>query len=299
MILDPTYATLLPLLSAFGYALAAIIIKRATEDGAGPWRIGFVVNVTMALLFQVFWLFDDGQGRAMVLSDVVHALIVGGVFFTGQYFTFLALSRGDVSVTTPVLGVKVLFVAFIATLVLGQPLTTSLWVATVLTCIAMVLLGGEWRADRARVLQSLLFGGLAAFLFATSDILTQTWVGELGMPRFVPIAFGSMLIYSAMLVPKFSAPLTALPTRTLLITVGGGVLLWLQCTGMVIAISLGHEVTRTNILYNTRGIWSVLLVWVVGHWFGNSERSVGRAVMTRRLLGALLLLSAVFLVRRS
>jgi hypothetical protein len=45
-------------------------------------------------------------------------------------------------------------------------------------------------------------------------------------------------------------------------------------------------------------LWSVVLVWVVGHWFGNVERSVGRAVMTRRLLGAAILLGAVFLVRR-
>ena len=67
---------------------------------------------------------------------------------------------------------------------------------------------------------------------------------------------------------------------------------------MVLAISLANEVTRTNILYNTRGLWSVVLVWVVGHWFGNVERSVGQAVMTRRLLGAAILLGAVFLVRR-
>jgi len=295
----PATATLLPLLSAFGYAVAAIILKRATEDGAGPWRIGFVVNMTMALLFQVFWLFDDGQGGAFTVVAVAHALIVGAVFFAGQYFTFLALSRGDVSVATPVLGAKVLFVAFLAALTMGQALTTSIWIATVMTCVAMALLGGEWRADRARALRSLLYGGLAAFLFATSDILTQTWVGELGMTHFAPVAFGSMLVYSWILVPKFSAPLSSLPGRTLLVTVAGGSLLWLQCTGMVVAISLGHEVTRTNILYNTRGIWSVVLVWVVGHWFGNVERTVGRAVMTRRLLGAALLLGAVFLVRRS
>lgn len=298
MTIDSTTATLLPLLSAFGYAVAAIILKRSTEGGAGPWRIGFVVNMTMGALFQTFWLFDDGQGGPFTAVAVLHALIVGAVFFAGQYFTFLALSRGDVSVTTPVLGAKVLFVAFLAALTMGQALTPAIWVATVMTCVAMVLLGGEWQADRDRALRSLLYGGLAALLFATSDILTQRWVGELGMTHFAPLAFGAMLLYSWLLVPKFSAPLFALPVRSLLWTVGGGALLWLQCTGMVVAISLGHEVTRTNILYNTRGIWSVVLVWVVGHWFGNVERSAGRAVMTRRLLGAAILLGAVFLVRR-
>ena len=101
--------------------------------------------------------------------------------------------------------------AGLAVLVLGQPLTASLWIATVMTCVAMALLGGEWRADRTRMLSSLLYGGLAAFLFATSDILTQTWVGELGMTHFAPLAFGAMLLYSWLLVPKFSQPLRALP----------------------------------------------------------------------------------------
>jgi hypothetical protein len=65
------------------------------------------------------------------------------------------------------------------------------------------------------------------------------------------------------------------------------------------AIAVYREVTKANILYNTRGIWSVVLVWIVGHWFENSEREHGTRVMIRRLAGAALLLSAVFLsIRR-
>jgi hypothetical protein len=48
-------------------------------------------------------------------------------------------------------------------------------------------------------------------------------------------------------------------------------------------------------LYNTRGIWSVVLVWVIGHWFSNTERSIGKRAMLRRLAGALILLAAVLL----
>ena len=81
MTLSPAVATALPLLSAFGYAVAAIILKRSTEGGAGPWRIGFVVNLTMGALFQLFWLFDDGQGGPFTALAVMHALIVGAVFF--------------------------------------------------------------------------------------------------------------------------------------------------------------------------------------------------------------------------
>ena len=72
-------------------------------------------------------------------------------------------------------------------------------------------------------------------------------------------------------------------------------MLSIQATGIAYSIATFHEVTTTNILYNTRGIWSVVLVWVIGHWFENAERSHGASVMLRRLAAALLLLAAVFL----
>jgi len=56
--------------------------------------------------------------------------------------------------------------------------------------------------------------------------------------------------------------------------------------------------TTTNVLYNSRGVWSVVLVWWVGHWFGNTERARGPGVMLRRLAGSLLLLSAILLLTR-
>ena len=292
--MNPTFATILPLASALGYAVAALILKRATEGGAGPWRIGFVVNLVMALLFQVFWFFSK-ETNPITAMDVLYAAVVGGIFFTGQFFTFLALSKGDVSVTTPVLGAKVIFVAFFAALILHQPIDASLGIATLMTCVAMAMLGGEWRADREKVLPSLVYGGLSALCFATSDILLKHWVGGVGMTRFAPMTFGSMAIYSLLLTTRFSAPLRQLSRITLTWTVAGGALLWLQCAGMVLAISLANEVTRTNILYNTRGIWSVVLVWAIGPWFGNQEREVGRKTMFLRLLGAILLLVAVFL----
>lgn len=57
----------------------------------------------------------------------------------------------------------------------------------------------------------------------------------------------------------------------------------------------GHA-TAGNIVYNLRGIFSVLLVWCLGHWFANEERHVGGRVMSWRLAGAGLLLGAIGLV---
>ena len=48
-------------------------------------------------------------------------------------------------------------------------------------------------------------------------------------------------------------------------------------------------------VYSARGLWSVLAVWWVGHWFGNSERNQGSPVFRMRLLGSGLLLLAIVL----
>ena len=78
----------------------------------------------------------------------------------------------------------------------------------------------------------------------------------------------------------------------------GCILNGVQTLGVVIYIGLFHHpnaATAINIVFNSRGLWSVLLVWVVGHWFGNLEREQGTAVMVSRFAGSMLLLGAIAL----
>ncbi len=266
-------------------------LKRAM-DGGHPWRVLFIVNLIGAVLFQT-WLFHGGQPYAPI--HVLHAVLAGTAFFIGQVFTFIAISRGDISIATPVLGTKVIFVALLVFVTGGEELGWKLWVATFLTSLALALLGGEWRANRQRLLVSVVFSFLASVAFAATDVMQQLWVRDIGFGRFGPVMFATVGLLSFALIPFFSAPLREMPRPMVVWAVGGGVLLTLQAMGVAYSIAEYHEVTVTNVLYNTRGLWSVALVWVVGHWFANAERQVGGAVMTRRLIGALILLAAVYL----
>ena len=283
---------LLPLLSAFVYAIAALMLKRATERGIGPWRVSFVTNWIVALIFAPYWL---GDGQAFSWLHLQHAVIAGVTFFFGQVFTFLALTRGDVSVATPVLGTKVLFVAVFATLFAAEPMTSGLWVAAVLTTVATALLGGFGKGKHASPIPSLLFGFTAAAAFALTDVLAQKWAPLWGFNHFAPVMFLTVATLSFGLVPFFRGSLQDLPWRW----VGpGAVLLGLQASGIAYAIMVFGSATTTNIVYNSRGMWSVVLVWTVGHWFDNAERSRGRGVMIRRLAASTLLLAAIIIVVR-
>jgi drug/metabolite transporter (DMT)-like permease len=282
---------ILPLCSAVGYTFAAMALKRAM-DGGHPWRVLFIVNLIGAVLFQT-WLLNGGE--PFTAANITHAVLAGTAFFIGQVFTFIAISRGDISIATPVLGTKVIFVALLVFVTGGEELGWKLWVATFLTSLALALLGGEWKANRQRLLVSVVFSFLASVAFAATDVMQQLWVRDLGFGHFAPVMFATVGLLSFTLIPFFSAPLREMPRPMVVWAVGGGVLLTVQAMGIAYCIAVYHEVTVTNVLYNTRGLWSVALVWVVGHWFANAERQVGGAVMTRRLIGALILLAAVYL----
>ena len=288
----PVAATLLPLCSALGYSFAALMLKRATEGGVGPWRVTFLVNCTAALTFAPWWFTGTAPFEWI---HFWHAVLAGTTFFIGQILTFLALSKGDISITTPIMGTKVILVAFLAVLLAGDQLSPQLWLAAFLTVAATALLGGELRANRQRVLPSLIFGLSAALAYATTDVCQLKWAPAWGFNRFAPVMFATVGTLSLGLIPLFKAPLSQMPARSVAWILGGGLLLSLQATGIAYCIAEFREVTLTNILYNTRGVWSVLLVWLAGSWFSNTERSVGNRIMARRLFGALLLLSAVFL----
>ena len=51
-----------------------------------------------------------------------------------------------------------------------------------------------------------------------------------------------------------------------------------------------------NIVFSARGLFSVVLVWAVGHWFASEERHLEPRVLRARLAGAALMIGAIALV---
>ena len=289
---SPMPPLFIPLLSALGYALAALMLKRATADGAGPWRVSFLTNWVQAAIFSLLWLLPVEHPATP--THVAHAVISGAAFFVGQVFTFLALSRGDVSVATPVLGSKVIFVALFTVLLGAAVVTPGMWAAVGLTAIATALLGAGGRMKSGALFRSLLYGFCAAAAFAFTDVLQQQWVKAWGFSHYAATMFLTVAVLSLGLIPLFRGRLSAVAGRWAL---AGGALLAAQAMGILWSI-LTLGATTTNVLYNSRGIWSVVLVWTVGHWFGNAERTHGRAVMRQRLAGSALLLAAIVLIAK-
>lgn len=282
----------LPLLAAVVYAVGALALKRALFFGLGIWRLTFLSNLAMGLLFLPLLLLGGAEGA----DGRWYQPVLGGLtFLTGQVFTFLALNKGDVSVATPVMGIKVILVAFFSTLLVAEPVSPQLWGGAFLTTLGILLLHGGSAAERRLVLPTLVLAASSAAAFALTDVLVQRWAPQWGIGHFLPLMFGCLTVFSFGFVPFFSGPLWPLPRGGAGWVIGGCCLLALQALILAVTFGVFGDATAVNIVFSSRGLMSVVLVWLAGHWFTSAEQHLGRKVLTRRLCGAGLLVAAIAL----
>ena len=298
-------ALILPLGAGFGYACGAVAIKRALRAGASGAWVNLLCNMVMAVFFQGLWILP---GHPLTLSLMVPPILCGLLFFLGQIFTFKAIDTGDVSVATPLLGAKVLLVAVFSFFLIGKSLPHAIWAASVMASLGIALISYSPGGNHARLLEAVVWSIAAAAVFALTDVLVQRWVPSVGYSRFAPLMFGSMGLFSVVYIPLLiksigprrdalgslfsSCAFSAIPWL-----LAGALLLAVQALAMYSSIGLFGSATMTNILYGSRCLWSVLLVWALGSIAGDSSpRQERLGIMTRRLFGALLLFGAMTLV---
>jgi drug/metabolite transporter (DMT)-like permease len=291
------WAFVLPVCAAVAYVTAALFIKRAAELGADVWRTAFVCNVAIAICFQCLLL---RGGTFKPLAEWWQPALVALLFLSGQIWTFVALSRGDVSVATPVLGLKIIMVAALSAFLLTKPVSAKMWLSAALATAGVMLLNFSGKRQDAGYRRNIGFtivtAGLAGLSYAVFDVLIQQWSPEWGIGRFLPVALGLVGIYSFALIPFFKAPLLALPPFVWRPLAGAALFMSIQTTLFVSTIALFHNAAAANVIYSVRGLLSIAAVWLLGHWFANEEKAQGAAAFAPRLCGAALMFVAVVLV---
>jgi drug/metabolite transporter (DMT)-like permease len=285
--------TALPLIAAIAYAVSALYLKQATIEGGGLWRITFLVNWGQALFLLPLSLLGNAGMSAQTLW---HVLVTSLVFFVGQLCVFAGMRYGDVSVVTPVMGVKVIFVAASVTLFAQQKLPLLWWCAAAISSGAALLLAGG-RPKNGRGVWPGVVGGLSAALaFSSVDVLYQQWAGALGVWKFSAYVAIAMALWSLTLLPILEDAWWKLPSTAIRAFIPGLFATVIQVLLMAYCVVELKGAAWANLLYSSRGLWSILLVWGAGAAFGNSESEAGRNVMVWRLAGAGSMLAAITLV---
>jgi drug/metabolite transporter (DMT)-like permease len=291
--MTPLFATSLPLLAALVYALSALYLKQATMAGGGLWRITFLTTWGQALLFLPLLFTGNGS---LFETNWSHVLLTAVLFYAGQLCVFAGMRFGDVSVVTPVMGIKVLLVAALVVGITHEQLPSVWWLAAGLSAAAAALLGAGRPLGGRSLLPGLLGGLGAALAFAGVDVLFQLWADGPGVWRFSALVALFMGVLSLTLVPFLEGPAWRLSPAALRAFVPGLLMTLAQVLLMAYCVVKLKGAAWANLLYSSRGVWSVLLVWQAGSLFGNTENEIGRAGMIRRLAGAALMLVSIALV---
>ncbi|HAP07305.1 MAG TPA: hypothetical protein DCR20_05735 [Planctomycetaceae bacterium] len=287
---------LFPLFSSVVFVFGMLNAKRAISLGASPWTSTVLAN---------FWL-AAGWGLCGVLTGQLlpaagwwQAALVALSFVAGQVFTYFAYQFGDVSVATPVFGVKVIIVAVLLSGLAGEPISGPVWAGAALATLGVGLIqAGAAAGDRSdrSFLRSVLTIGLA-LLAATSlslfDAGLQLWGRQWGASQFLPAMFVCTGLWSCALLPFANRPRQLRGTPALTPLLIGTLLMALQAMSMSWSLSRFGDATRINIVYALRGLWAVALARLLSGTFVTAERQLSRRVMLVRLTGAVLLTASV------
>jgi drug/metabolite transporter (DMT)-like permease len=287
------YHLLLPLASSLLYVLGAVYLKRATQAGAGLWRAAFITNLISALLFLPLLAWG---GTLQPWTMLWQPATVAALLVVGQCAALWALTRGDVSVATPVMGAKVILVAFFTTVVAGLEVPLQLWLAAVLSAMAIGILNQHPQGRHHDLTLTVLGSVAASVAFALFDVLVMAWSPVWGAGRLLPLSMGLAAVYSLAFIPLFGTPLRHIPRSVWPLLLGGAFFIGLQGLLLITTLGVFGDATAVNVVYGTRGVWSVAVVWLFGRQLGATEVEQGSRTLRRRLVGAGLMSAAVVAV---
>lgn len=285
---------LLPLLAAVAFAFGSMVYKRAFAEGAGLVHVIVINNLVLGVLFfPLLWL----EPRPIPWNHWHMPVLTALAFATGHILNVVSLRVGDVTVATPLLGAKIIFVALVGWLVFGTRLNGAQWLAAGLATTGVVVMGLTDRRTGGRTGLTTLTALGCALVFALTDTMIEAWGGDFGVWSFLALQFAALAALSLATLPLFGAGSLRAPSGAWKwIAVATG-LSAVQAIVITATIAIWRDAAGVNVVYATRGLWSIVLVWGWGHWLQNTERHrAGGRTMLFRLAGGALILAAVVVV---
>lgn len=284
------YYLLLPLGAAIVYALGSIAIKRALKEGVTMDQSFHLTNFAVGALFLPLLFFEE---RAIDWSEWWKPAVMGLVFFAGTWLTFVGIRRGDVSLVTPIMGTKVVFVAVGVVLLMGKSPSSALWLASILTAVGIFVMGLADLKHVHHLVFTIVVTLASAAMFGLCDVLVSWWSADFGAPTF--LAVGSLGVSACSLLMWILQRCPSLKTNP-----GGtswawwaAILIGLQAIAMGISLSFFDDATGINVVYASRGLWVIVLVVVFGKFLGNSEHTDTGHPFLWRVTGTVILTAAI------
>ncbi|WP_428386216.1 EamA family transporter [Mucisphaera sp.] len=291
-----------PLIAAILYALSAWFMKASQRCGLNSAQVTLWAMAATAVSFMAVhypWL--DQPWREAVAWGPIVALAV--MFYLGLAATVVALDRGAVSLATPMLGTKVVLVAVLDAFGAGGLVSSQDWIAAVLSMVGVIILacsgnhgeqgGHEQGLSRDAVWIGLSVSFVAALSFSAFDVGVKHWSLVHGFGQTVPLAM-VVAVGLCLTLPKVTGePVFVWPPSGRSWLVLGSLLFAAQALILIWSLGVFGDPTGINVVYGTRGVWSVLLVGVLATLTPSVERFGSRRAFVLRLSGSLVISAAI------
>ena len=293
---------LLPLAAAVLYTLGSIFQKRALHGGASVRQVFHTNNLCVAVAILPLLLFERSSPSWQNLHQ---PLFTGAFFYVGALLNTIAIRRGDISLVNPLLGTKAVFVAVGSAVLIGERLPVALWIGAFLAAAGIFVLGARsftGSASQRHLLPAISLAIASASCFALTDVLVSKWAPDFASVTFVVVMSVSVAAYSIVLNPIL---LRGSPERRQLRNTPhearrpmflGGLIIGTQAMLIAIALSGYNDPTGINIVYSSRGLWSIALVWLFATTLGAHETAAGANTpnpMPLRLAGTVILTAGI------
>ena len=287
---------LFPLLSSILFVIAATFAKQATVRGVSPYTATALSNFLLALCW---FAFGCTQNEWLPMSGWWNALWIAIAFVSGQLSTYLAFRLGDVSLATPVFGVKIIIVAFISSIVHQSGIEPRTWIAAGLATVGVIVmqLGGSSanapKLTTRRAALAIGFALVAATSLSIFDVGVQMAGKQYGATTFLTTMFSCVGLLSMALLPWTDRVDAIKKSQAMKPLVLAAVLMAAQAISITYSLAQYGDATRINIVYSLRGLWSVLLAWQLSRWSASPEGHPSPRTLAVRLIGTILLTTAV------
>jgi drug/metabolite transporter (DMT)-like permease len=283
---------LLPLGAAIIYALGSIAIKRALKEGVSMDQSFHLTNFVMGILFLPLFAIEK---TPVNWAEIYKPLIMGIAFFAGTWLTFLGIKRGDVSLVTPIMGTKVVFVAIGVVLLTGKEISPALWIAAVLTPLGIFVTGLTDLKKGKHLFFTVLVTLASAAFFGLCDVLVNWWAGDFGAVSF--LAVGTLLVALLSLVMWLfqGQPTLRMPKSGAGWAWSAALFIGLQAMLIGLSLSFFDDATGINVVYASRALWVIVLVVVFGTFLGNTEHRDNGKGFLWRVIGTVILTAAIII----
>ena len=283
-----------PVIAAALYSVSVIFVKLATaEEKISPNSILVINNVAMWLIFLPSLFLEGGIRDASLIWQPV---LVGIFFAMGNIATFLCAHKGEVSLMTPIMGVKILIVLVLAKLILDMELPKTMIAAAFICCAAVFIMGYSKRRISSK--KEWITFGLAIWAcssYAMCDVLIQKFSSNFSAFSMLCISNFVLLLSSLPYFGTLRADVRRADKKAILLGTVAAALMVAESIFMFTALTGNVSAPLCNILYNTRGIMSVVLVFAIGK-FASGLDNLSQGSALRRAAGSIMILAAVAMV---